>query len=70
MPVLKLLLTNTKEPRSTKALVSGVLELQRRLPSVVDPIMNSIEAVVQEAVRVLTSSDATLAQVESGLCVC
>lgn len=45
MPALNILLTNTQVPRSTKALVAGVKTLLVALPSVVQPIFDSIEAI-------------------------
>lgn len=45
MPPLNILLTNTLVPRSTKALVAGVKTLFTSLPTVVQPIFDSIEAI-------------------------
>ncbi|KAI8065913.1 GHMP kinase [Gongronella butleri] len=42
---LRLLLTNTKVPRSTNALVAGVAQRKQKYPNVIDPIMDSIDAI-------------------------
>ncbi|KAG0172446.1 hypothetical protein DFQ28_005074 [Apophysomyces sp. BC1034] len=42
---LRLLLTNTKVPRSTSALVAGVGEKKAKYPEVIDPIMDAIDQV-------------------------
>ncbi len=45
VPKLDILLTNTKVPRSTKALVAGVKTLLEANREVVQPIFDSIEAI-------------------------
>jgi mevalonate kinase len=47
-PRLDVLLTNTKVPRETKALVAGVRSLLDRHPDVVGSILDSMEAVTNE----------------------
>uniref|UniRef100_A0A8C1M9J6 Mevalonate kinase n=1 Tax=Cyprinus carpio TaxID=7962 RepID=A0A8C1M9J6_CYPCA len=45
VPVLRILLTNTKVPRSTKVLVSGVKDKINKFPSVLKPVLESVSAV-------------------------
>ena len=49
-PRCRLLVTNTKVPRSTRALVAGVRALRERMPGVVDPINAAMDAVSKECV--------------------
>ncbi|ORX44103.1 mevalonate kinase [Hesseltinella vesiculosa] len=42
---LRLLLTNTKVPRSTNALVAGVGRRKEKYPQVINPIMDAIDAI-------------------------
>ncbi|CAO3587636.1 unnamed protein product [Absidia cylindrospora] len=42
---LRLLLTNTKVPRSTNALVAGVSQRKNKYPEVIDPILTAIDGV-------------------------
>ncbi|KAI8340598.1 mevalonate kinase-like protein [Chlamydoabsidia padenii] len=42
---LRLLLTNTKVPRSTNALVAGVAQRKEKYPDVIDPILTAIDGV-------------------------
>ncbi|SAM05448.1 hypothetical protein [Absidia glauca] len=42
---LRLLLTNTKVPRSTNALVAGVARRKEKYPEVIDPILTAIDGV-------------------------
>jgi hypothetical protein len=46
---IRLLLTNTLVPRDTKSLVAGVAAKRLAEPSVVDPILDSIQAISDEA---------------------
>jgi mevalonate kinase len=45
VPPLRILLTNTKVPRSTKELVAGVRRLHTSFPTVVTPIFESIQQI-------------------------
>jgi len=45
LPPLRLLLLNTRQPRSTRSLVARVQALKSRLPLVVDPVLDSIHAI-------------------------
>lgn len=42
---LRLLLTNTKVPRSTSALVAGVGEKKKKYPLIIDPMLDSMNAI-------------------------
>lgn len=48
-----ILLTNTKVPRSTKELVAKVRRLHEAFPTVVRPILESIEGISQEFLALL-----------------
>ncbi|KAI1901006.1 hypothetical protein AGOR_G00055690 [Albula goreensis] len=45
VPMLRILLTNTKVPRSTKVLVAGVKDKINKFPAVMNPVLESIDAV-------------------------
>ncbi|XP_061116918.1 mevalonate kinase [Conger conger] len=45
VPMLRILLTNTKVPRSTKVLVAGVKEKIDKFPAVMSPVLESIDAI-------------------------
>ncbi|XP_058231693.1 mevalonate kinase-like [Hemibagrus wyckioides] len=53
VPTLRILLTNTKVPRSTKLLVSGVKDRINQYPSVLLPVLESVDAVSQICERTL-----------------
>ncbi|XP_060642117.2 mevalonate kinase isoform X1 [Anolis sagrei] len=52
-PTLRILLTNTKVPRSTKVLVSGVKDKLLKFPSIMDPILMSMNAISEECEKTL-----------------
>nr|XP_023416581.1 mevalonate kinase [Cavia porcellus] len=52
-PALQILLTNTKVPRSTKALVAGVRNRLIKFPEIVGPLLTSIDAVSRKCEHVL-----------------
>ncbi|XP_068095412.1 mevalonate kinase [Hyperolius riggenbachi] len=58
--VLKILLTNTRVPRSTKVLVAGVKDKLLKYPNIMDPVLSSIHAISQECQQVLEASSAGL----------
>ncbi|KAM6965245.1 mevalonate kinase [Aplochiton taeniatus] len=45
VPMLRILLTNTKVPRSTKVLVAGVKDKINKFPSVINPVLESVDAI-------------------------
>ncbi|KAE8634265.1 hypothetical protein XENTR_v10002246 [Xenopus tropicalis] len=60
VPMLHILLTNTKVPRSTKVLVAGVKEKLLKFPDIIEPVLSSIHAISQECQRVLKEMTAGL----------
>ncbi|KAM0752517.1 cystathionine beta-l [Meredithblackwellia eburnea MCA 4105] len=54
---LRFLLTDTKVPRDTKTLVAGVAKRKLQEPDVVNPILESIQSISDEARRCLSDSD-------------
>ncbi|XP_075070421.1 mevalonate kinase isoform X2 [Mixophyes fleayi] len=56
VPMLHILLTNTRVPRSTKILVAGVKDKLLKYPDIMEPVLSSIHAVSQECQRVLQDS--------------
>ena len=49
LPPLRILVTNTRVPKETGALVAGVRRLREAMPAVVDPLIASIDAVSHRA---------------------
>lgn len=45
VPLLRILLTNTKVPRSTKVLVAGVKDKMNKFPSIMYPVLESVDAI-------------------------
>ncbi|TRY55635.1 hypothetical protein DNTS_008835 [Danionella cerebrum] len=54
VPILRILLTNTKVPRSTKVLVSGVKDKINKFPTVMKPVLESVSAVSCTCEQTLT----------------
>ncbi|XP_038675719.1 mevalonate kinase [Scyliorhinus canicula] len=55
VPTLRILLTNTKVSRSTKVLVAGVKDKLNKLPNIIKPVLDSIDAISCECERVLAA---------------
>jgi mevalonate kinase len=53
---IRLLLTNTLVPRDTKSLVAGVSAKRLAEPQVVDPILDAIQAISDEARGLLSGA--------------
>ncbi|KAJ8005948.1 hypothetical protein DPEC_G00123180 [Dallia pectoralis] len=45
VPMLRILLTNTKVPRSTKVLVAGVRDKMNKFPFIINPVLDSVDAI-------------------------
>ncbi|KAM4746418.1 mevalonate kinase [Anableps anableps] len=54
VPLLRILLTNTKVPRSTKVLVARVKDKINKFPSVMIPVLDSVNAISCTCEKVLT----------------
>lgn len=54
-PPLRVLLVNTGVPRSTKALVAGVAARRRRLPQVVEPLLEALDALAEQGLEALAA---------------
>lgn len=54
VPLLRILLTNTKVPRSTKVLVAGVKDKINKFPSIMTPVLDSVDAVSCTCEKVLS----------------
>lgn len=55
---VRLLLTNTLVPRDTKSLVAGVAAKRQAEPHVVDPILDHVQSISDEATTLLSGSSA------------
>lgn len=53
VPRLRVLLVNTKVPRKTKMLVAGVRQRKDRHPTVVNPLLESLDALAKEGLSTL-----------------
>ncbi|KAM3940842.1 mevalonate kinase isoform 1-T2 [Leptodactylus fuscus] len=56
VPVLQILLTNTRVPRSTKTLVAGVKDKLLKYPNIMEPVLSSINAISEECQHVLQAA--------------
>ncbi|XP_031165065.1 mevalonate kinase [Sander lucioperca] len=54
VPLLRILLTNTRVPRSTKVLVAGVKDKINKFPSIMTPVLDSVDAVSCTCEKVLS----------------
>ncbi|XP_039627734.1 mevalonate kinase [Polypterus senegalus] len=53
VPILRILLTNTQVPRSTKVLVAGVKDKILKFPAITIPVLDSISAISHECEKIL-----------------
>ncbi|PIO34284.1 hypothetical protein AB205_0050140 [Aquarana catesbeiana] len=60
VPLLQILLTNTRVPRSTKILVAGVKDKLLKYPGIIEPVLSSIHAISQECQHTLEASSSGL----------
>ncbi|CAK9436113.1 uncharacterized protein LODBEIA_P06710 [Lodderomyces beijingensis] len=56
LPPIKLLLTNTKVPKSTAELVAGVGVLNREYPAIVTPILDAMDKIARKAHDTMVTS--------------
>ncbi|XP_022611596.1 mevalonate kinase [Seriola dumerili] len=54
VPLLRILLTNTKVPRSTKVLVARVKDKINKFPSIMTPVLDSVDAISCTCEKVLS----------------
>ncbi|KAM3868012.1 mevalonate kinase [Diretmus argenteus] len=54
VPLLRILLTNTKVPRSTKVLVAGVKDKINKFPSIMNPVLDSVNAISCTCEKILS----------------
>ncbi|XP_054467218.1 mevalonate kinase [Anoplopoma fimbria] len=54
VPLLRILLTNTKVPRSTKVLVARVKDKINKFPSIMNPVLDSVDAISCTCEKVLS----------------
>lgn len=55
VPQLHIVVTNTKVSRSTKALVARVVDLHKRHPQVVDPLLDCVESICVSVLKLFAS---------------
>lgn len=56
---MQILITNTKQPKNTKALVAGVRELKQQYPMIIEPLFHSIEQITQVIIKTIQQYIAT-----------
>ncbi|XP_033947113.1 mevalonate kinase [Pseudochaenichthys georgianus] len=54
VPLLRILLTNTNVPRSTKVLVAGVKDKINKFPSIMTPVLDSVDAISCTCEKILS----------------
>ncbi|KAJ0067516.1 hypothetical protein NL108_007996, partial [Boleophthalmus pectinirostris] len=54
VPLLRILLTNTRVPRSTKVLVAGVKDKINKFPTIMTPVLDSVDAISCTCEKVLS----------------